>query len=36
MEECVIPIFKLYDLAHMYKVRLARLGADIEGRIHTT
>ena len=25
MEECVIPIFKLSDLAHMYKVRLAQL-----------
>ena len=36
MEECVIPIFKLSDLAHMYKVCLAQLGADIEGGVDTT
>ena len=36
MEQCVIPIFKLSALAHLYKFCLAQFGADIEGRIHTT
>lgn len=35
-EEGVAPVFKLTDLAHMYKTRLEQLGAVIEGRIHTS
>ena len=35
MNESVIPMFKLSGLAYMYKVRLAQLDADIEGRIHS-
>lgn len=36
MEEDVAPVFKLAELAQMYKTRLQQLGAAVEGRIHTT
>ena len=36
MEEGVAPIFKLADLAHLYKLRLEQLGVAIEGRVHTS
>ena len=35
-KEDVAPVFKLTDLACMYKTRLEQLGADVEGRIHTS
>ena len=35
-EEFVTPLFKISDLAHMYKVHLEQLGADIEGGSHIT
>ena len=31
----VLPIFKLSDLVHVYKVRLEQLGAGIDGHIYT-
>ena len=30
------PVFKLADLADLYKTRLEQLGATVESRIHTT
>ena len=36
MEEGVAPVFKLADLAHLYKVHLEQLGVAIEGRVHTS
>ncbi len=36
MEEGVAPVFKLADLAHLYKVRLEQLGVANEGRVHTS
>ena len=36
MEEGVAPVFKLADIAHLYKVRLEQLGVAIEGRVHTS
>ncbi len=34
-EECIAPIFKLTNLACMYKARLEQLGVVVEGHIHT-
>ena len=36
MEESVAPVFKLADLANMYKAHLEQLGADVEGHVHIT
>ena len=36
MEGSVAPVFKLADLAHLYKLRLEQLGVILEGRIHTS
>lgn len=35
-ESSIAPVFKLADLAEMYKARLEQLGAAIDGRIHTS
>ncbi|XP_041462085.1 uncharacterized protein LOC121413358 [Lytechinus variegatus] len=35
-DEDIAPVFKLSDLAHLYKTRLEQLGATINNRIHTT
>ena len=36
MEGSVAPVFKLADLAHLYKLRLEQLGVILEGCIHTS
>ena len=36
MEEGVVPVFKLADLAHLYKLRLEQLGVVIDGRVHSS
>ncbi len=36
MEEGVAPVFKLADLANLYKIRLEQLGVANEGRVHTS
>ena len=36
MEKGITPVFKLADLAHLYKTRLEQLGVVIEGRVHTS
>ena len=36
MEEGVAPVFKLADLAHLYKQRLKQLGVAIEGHVHSS
>ena len=35
-EESIAPVFKLADLAQMYKTRLEQLGVEIDGRVHTS
>ena len=35
-KEDIAPVFKLTDLAFMYKTQLEQLGADVEGQIHTS
>lgn len=35
-ESSIAPVFKLADLAEMYKARLEQLGAAIDGCIHTS
>ena len=35
-EESIAPVFKLTDLAQLYKTRLEQLGGDISGRIHVS
>jgi len=35
-KEDIAPVFKLTDLALMYKTRLEQLGIDVGGRIHTS
>ena len=35
-EEGVAPVFKLADLAHLYKTRLEQLSVATEGRVHTS
>ena len=35
-KEDIAPVFKLADLALMYKMRLEQLGVDVGGRIHTS
>lgn len=35
-ERIVAPVFKLADLAQLYKTRLEQLGVDNEGRVHTS
>ena len=32
----IAPVFKLTDLAFMYKTQLEQLGADVEGWMHTS
>lgn len=36
IEESVNPVFKLADMANIYKARLVQLGAAVDGRIHST
>ena len=36
MEGVFAPVFKLADLAHLYKLRLEQLRVAIEGRVHTS
>ena len=35
-EASIAPVFKLADLAQMYKTRLEQLGVEIDGRVHTS
>ena len=35
-DEDTVPIFKLTDIAKLYKVRLEQLGVTVSNRIHTT
>jgi len=32
----IAPVFKLTDLAQLYKTRLEQLGCNISGRVHTS
>ena len=41
MEDChtemdIAPVFKLSDLAQLYKTRLEQLGVEVDGRVHTS
>ncbi len=36
MEENFAPVFKLFDLAQLYKQRLEQLGAATTGHVHTS
>ena len=36
VEKSIAPVFKLADLAHLYKTRLKQLGVVIDGRVHTS
>ena len=41
MEDChnetdIAPVFKLSDLAQLYKTRLEQLGIEVDGRVHTS
>ena len=41
MEDCrnetdIAPVFKLTDLAQLYKARLEQLGVEVDGRVHTS
>ena len=35
-ETSIVPVFKLTDLAQLYKTRLEQLGVDVSRRIHTS
>ena len=35
-ETSIAPVFKLSDLAQMYKTRLEQLGVEVDGRVHTS